>query len=89
MMMCKENKYEIFQYLNKKTECILGSIYNISTFNNPKFCTDDNNVQSVTLISCISSSYCESIPAYDACLSAEASATALMSISGNNNMPVH
>jgi hypothetical protein len=78
MMMCKENKYEIFQYLKKKTECILGSIYNISTFNNPKFCTDDNNVQSVTSLSSISNSYCESIPAYNACLSAEASATALM-----------
>jgi len=55
----------------------------------PKFCTDDNNVQSVTVISSLSNSYCESIPAYDACLSDEASVTALMSLSGNNNMPVH
>ena len=50
--------------LEQENRMILGSIYNISTLNDPKFCTDHNNVQNVTLVSI---SYCESIPAYEAC----------------------
>jgi len=68
--------------LNKKTECVLGSIYNISTFNDPKFCTDNNNVQSVTLIFSLSISYYVSIPACDAFLRDEIFATALTLRSG-------